>query len=277
MIFRIKHCNIALNRSQHTSSYGSATGWDFFFIMKYEKPTLTIEQQIAVLQTRGLIIDDEDEAKNILDKISYFRLADYWRPLEIDKSSHRFKSNTHLCDIISIYRFDTELKQLIFNAIMQIEITTRSKMIRYFSADHTPFWFADENLCENKECFLSNIAHIRREINRSQEDFITEHFEKYDFPEFPPAWKTLEVITLGTLSKLYTNFSDNTAKNQMAKDFGLPQPKNHTTLDRKQKHSSLQTLSSTLLYRLLASCNQRTKNIYYRHKEFTPEISSCGY
>ena len=194
-----------------------------FFIMKYEKPTLTIEQQIAVLQTRGLIIDDEDDAKNILDKISYFRLADYWRPLEIDKSSHRFKSNTHLCDIISIYRFDTKLKQLIFNAIMQIEITTRSKMIRYFSADHTPFWFADENLCENKECFLSNIAHIRREINRSQEDFITEHFEKYDFPEFPPAWKTLEVITLGTLSKLYTNFSDNTAKNQMAKDFGLPQ------------------------------------------------------
>ena len=42
--------------------------------MKYEKPTLSIEQQIAVLQTRGLIIDDEDEAKNILDKISYFGL-----------------------------------------------------------------------------------------------------------------------------------------------------------------------------------------------------------
>ena len=52
---------------------------------------------------------------------------------------------------------------------------------------------------------------------------ITEHFAKYDTPEFPPAWKTLEVLTLGTLSKLYTNFSDHGAKDHIARDFGLPQ------------------------------------------------------
>ncbi len=150
-------------------------------------------------------------------------MADYWRPMEVDRQSHIFKSNTHFNEIVTIYRFDTELKQLIFNAILQIEITTRSKMIRYFSAGHDPFWFADETLSEDSECFQSNIAHVRREIKRSQEDFITEHFAKYNTPEFPPAWKTLEVLTLGTVSKLYTNFSDNTAKDLMAKDFGLPQ------------------------------------------------------
>lgn len=191
--------------------------------MEYTKQTLTLAQQIEILKQRGLIIDDEIEARAILDRTSYFRLADYWRPMETDRSRHCFKPNTHFCDIVAIYRFDTELKQLIFNAILQIEVTTRSKMIRYFSEKHDPFWFADENLSEDAGCFQSNITHIRREIQRSHEDFITEHFAKYDTPEFPPAWKTLEVLTLGTLSKLYTNFSDHRAKDLMARDFSLPQ------------------------------------------------------
>lgn len=191
--------------------------------MNYTKQPLTLTQQIEILKQRGLIIDDEPEATAILDRTGYFRLADYWRPMEVNRESHTFKPNTRFTDIVTTYRFDTELKQLIFNAILQIEITTRSKMIRYFSANHDPFWFADETLSEDADCFQSNIAHVRREIKRSQEDFITEHFAKYDTPEFPPAWKTLEVLTLGTVSKLYTNFSDHTAKDQMAKDFGLPQ------------------------------------------------------
>jgi len=191
--------------------------------MEYTKQALTLSQQIDILKQRGLIIDDETEATIILDRTSYFRLADYWRPMEADRESHCFNADTHFCNIVAIYRFDTELKQLIFNAILQIEVTTRSKMIRYFSESHGPFWFADENLSEDTGCFQSNIAHIRREIQRSQEDFITEHFAKYDTPEFPPAWKTLEVLTLGTLSKLYTNFSDHGAKDHIARDFGLPQ------------------------------------------------------
>ena len=191
--------------------------------MNYTKQLLTLAQQIDTLKQRGLIIDDVDEAEAILDRTSYFRLADYWRPMEIDHATHIFRSNLHFHEIVAIYQFDTKLKQIIFNAILQIEVATRSKMIRFFTAHHTPFWFADENLSEDSECFQSNINHIRREIQRSQEDFIKEHFEKYDIPEFPPVWKTLEVLTLGTLSKLYTNFSDHTAKDLMAKDYGLPQ------------------------------------------------------
>ena len=191
--------------------------------MEYTKQTLTLNQQIDTLKQRGLIIENETEALTVLDRISYFRLADYWRPMELDREKHIFRANVRFSDIVAIYRFDTELKQLLFNAILQIEIATRSKMIRYFSTQHGPFWFADKTLSEDDECFLSNITHIDREIKRSQEDFIKEHFEKYDSPKFPPAWKTLEVLTLGTVSKLYANFSDHTAQDRMAKDFGLPQ------------------------------------------------------
>ena len=46
---------------------------------------------------------------------------------------------------------------------------------------------------------------LRTELGRCRDEFILEHFQKYDSPEFPPSWKTLEVASFGTLSKLYNN------------------------------------------------------------------------
>lgn len=53
--------------------------------------------------------------------------------------------------------------------------------------------------------------------------FLIEHYAKYDTPPYPPAWKTLEVSSFGTLSKLYCNLSDNNLKKQIARELGLPQ------------------------------------------------------
>jgi abortive infection bacteriophage resistance protein len=60
--------------------------------------------------------------------------------------------------------------------------------------------------------FAENLNHIQQELQRSKEDFILEHFAKYTSPEFPPVWKTLEIVSLGTLSKLYYNMSDKAIK-----------------------------------------------------------------
>ena len=65
-------------------------------------------------------------------------------------------------------------------------------------------------------------------MQRSKEEFIKEHFIKYDKPEFSPAWKTLELASFGTLSKLYYNFADNKVKKRVAREFNFPQ---HETLE----------------------------------------------
>lgn len=61
------------------------------------------------------------------------------------------------------------------------------------------------------------------EVARSKEDFIQEHFQKYESPECPPVWKTLEVISFGLLSKLYDNLKDTSLQKTIAHDFSLPQ------------------------------------------------------
>ncbi|MBR1800098.1 MAG: Abi family protein [Bacteroidaceae bacterium] len=191
--------------------------------MRYTKQAIPLSEQIRTLRERGLIFDDEALAEQKLGFISYFRLADYWRPMELDEHTHQFLPHSTFQDVISRYQFDKELKSLLFSAIQTIEIAVRSKIIQHFSAAHGAFWFMESSLFIDGALFNKHILRLRQEVARSQESFIRQHFRKYDSPDLPPVWKTLEVVSLGTLSKLFSNFSDKDAKDFVAADFRLPQ------------------------------------------------------
>ena len=112
-----------------------------------------------------------------------------------------------------------------FKAVQRLEIALRTKIIQEFSLAHGPFWFFDTSLADDEHKFIENMNSIDRELQRSKEDFIKEHRRNYDKPIFPPAWKTLELASFGTLSKLYYNFSDKKLKKRVARQFNLPQHK----------------------------------------------------
>lgn len=81
----------------HASHLNSEPGWNFCFKnMRYNKQPISITDQIAQLKIRGLIIDDEIEAEKVLSTISYFRFANYLRPMEADHVTHNFKPGKDL-------------------------------------------------------------------------------------------------------------------------------------------------------------------------------------
>ena len=143
--------------------------------------------------------------------------------MEADKQTHQFKPGSTFENAVALYEFDNELRQLLFSAIQRIEVALRSKIIQHFSMRHGAFWFMQMDLHDSEHRFLENLNALDREVTRSKEDFIKEHFRNYDKPEFPPAWKTLELASLGTLSKLYYNFADKKTKKIIAREFNLPQ------------------------------------------------------
>ena len=55
---------------------------------------ITVEEQIITLKTRGLVIENEDKAKEILKDIGYYRLGFYWYYFQEDKIRHIFKEGT---------------------------------------------------------------------------------------------------------------------------------------------------------------------------------------
>ena len=186
--------------------------------MNYQKKPLSILEQIDKLQRRGLIVEDVGMAYNYLSNISYYRLRAYTYPFQnnIDElADHVFvRRDIHFMDIIDLYCFDRRLRNIMFNAIEKIEIAVRAKIVQVYSeSTNDSHWFLNQELYKDKmvkgkdgmevEAYEYLMRDIASEIKRSNEDFIKHYLLKYDNPKMPPAWMTLEVLSLGTLSRMY--------------------------------------------------------------------------
>jgi abortive infection bacteriophage resistance protein len=171
------------------------------------------------LQQRGLTIQDSVTAEQFLNNISYFRFAAYLRIFE--QPNRTFHAGSTFEQVATLYTFDVELRRLLFAAIQRIEIALRSRVIHQFSLAHGPFWFLDASLAIDKPKFAKNLDMLQRELERSKEEFIKEHTAKYGTTNFPPAWKMLELVSFGCLTKLYMNFADTPAKKRIARSFGV--------------------------------------------------------
>lgn len=224
----------------------------------YNKQPISIADQISTLKNRGLMFDNDQAAIESLKIISYFRLANYWKPMESDKLNHIFKPNSKFENVLSLYNFDKELRTIIFSAIQSIEIALRTKIIQIVSSNYGAFWFTNKSLFSKVTIFSKCLSNIEEELKRSKEDFLIEHFARYNNPPYPPAWKTLEVSSFGTLSKLYCNLTDNNLKKQIARELGLPQ---HLYLE-----SWIKSLS------VLRNCIAHHARIWNRKYPWKPQI-----
>lgn len=174
--------------------------------MLYNKSVTSIIEQIALLKARGLTIDDNEMANHYLANVSYYRLAGYWWPMQNDKTNHTFKPNSRFSDVVALYNFDRELRLLLFDVIERIEISLRTKMIYHLSHEFDFWWFQKPEIFIDTKELIKTLANLEEELERSKDTFIKEHKKKYK-PDlrFPPALKTMEITSFGSLSKLYGN------------------------------------------------------------------------
>lgn len=128
-----------------------------------------------------------------------------------------------------MYNFDRELKILLFDVIEKIEISLRTKLIYHLSLEYSPWWFQNFDLFINSKELVKTLANLEEELARTKEPSIKNHFKIHiDDQRFPPAWKSLEQTSFGSLSKLYGNLKNTIkSKDTIAKEFGAV---NHTFL-----------------------------------------------
>jgi len=175
-----------------------------------------------LLRSRGLVIQDDNKVERWLTNVSYYRLGGYFWPLQSDKVRHIFIPGTTWEIVTDRYEFDRELRITVFAAIERIEISVRTRLIYELSNRYHPNWFDDLSLFKNGKHFKDNLSLIDKELSKSKEDSILNHYKKYSSKQRPPAWKTLEILSFGVLSKLYSNLKDATIKNNLARALGIP-------------------------------------------------------
>lgn len=102
----------------------------------------TIEEQISILRNRGLIIDDEERAKNTLSNLNYYRLSAYSLTL---RKNNNFNSNVHFSDIIQIYNFDMELRAILMYLLESIEVSMRTYIGYYHGKAYGALGYYNES------------------------------------------------------------------------------------------------------------------------------------
>lgn len=221
---------------------------------RYEKEFLSLAQQVHKLRDNGLEIGDPGEAEQILQRYGYYRLSGYWfmfRELDdpdhvllqdthgktkrLEKRQSRFRAGTTLEQVCSIYNFDVELRQLILSALEHIEIALRfqvghtlgrltafahrhpNSLRPDFSGSDTPMpalqyskWLKSSHAQLTKDMDL--------EEDRSSETFV-DHF-KYKYGGPLPVWAATEIMTFGTLTRLYAGLKQRD-QNKIAGSLGV--------------------------------------------------------
>jgi abortive infection bacteriophage resistance protein len=194
------------------------------------KVAYSIAGQISLLKQRGMFFKNEKQVGEQLKNISYYRLKGYWWDMQNDPVQHTFPPGIYFEDIIERYDFDRQLRIILFDAIEQIEIALRTKMIYHLSLAYNGLWYLRPALFDTTNITLNGLkqtAHLhvlnelQKEFGRSQEIFAKDH--RYRYPhENADAWKMLEVASLGTLSKLYKNLKNKLPeKAVIANEMGL--------------------------------------------------------
>lgn len=192
------------------------------------KPATTIDEQLGLLKTRGLAIQDEDKAREILLDIGYYRLGFYLFPFE--KSYPQLRNRTHeyidgatFEDAVKLYYFDFDLRLLLTRYLTRIEIAFRTALIYNLSNKYSPnsVWFISPAVVSRS--YARDFENKVYTADFKRNPIIQRHHQKNPNDRFAPSWKTLEFMTFGAVMKLYEQLKERDDKILIAQKLGIRQ------------------------------------------------------
>lgn len=182
------------------------------------KPWLSFADQIKLLESRGMVFSDTQQAEFELARIGYYRLSGYFYPFRVlplpqskfPKRQDNFVAGTEFNHVIELYNFDNAIKLLALEAVQHIEIAMRTH-IAYTLGKHHPIahLMSDvfQDTFEHEDWLSRYYGVVARELrtdqkNKKYKGFVLHNKEQYGSL---PIWCACELWDFGLMSKLYEN------------------------------------------------------------------------
>ncbi len=101
------------------------------------KHFLTFSQQVESLKNEKHIeISDSQYAEKILQRIGYFSLMGGYKQLFRVPFTKKYRQGTTFDEIVALYQFDAELRELFLKYLLQIERHVGNLIAYYFIEAH---------------------------------------------------------------------------------------------------------------------------------------------
>ena len=181
----------------------------------------TYEEQIQILSNRGLIINDENSAKDFLKANNYYNVVNAYKDIFIKKgvTPEKFISGATFDELIAIHSFDKQLRILLSNNLIIIERLLKSTIAYEFSKNHPnhDLDYLDINKFDTtilkagkpeSEDFTTAAAELIIKLNRELTDALIHNDEMICHYRAKyvriPLWVFINKLSFGTVSKFFS-------------------------------------------------------------------------
>lgn len=177
------------------------------------------DELVDLLEGKGLVIEDREVAKKVLSEVNYYRLINaYALGLYEDNKKEKFKSGVTFHQIHSLYLFDVIIRHVVSELLEMFEIMFRAKIVNFIGDKYGALGYLKSENFENAEYHREFIDKFNTEKQvQTRSPIVKHHAEEYEGNL--PIWAAVEIVTFGTLSKLYKNMKKED-KTLFAKEFG---------------------------------------------------------
>lgn len=187
------------------------------------KPFLTFQAQISFLeQDKNLLVEDHGFAEAMLKQLGYFSLIGGYKAPFKNPTTQKYKDGTRFEDIVALYHFDENLRELFLKYILKVERHVRALLSYYFTEKHgesQAMYLNPANYNQNRKYATGIrrlIATLDNLANRNSDyPYINHQRQVYGNV---PLWVLANGITFGSLSKFY-EFTTQDIQSKIARNF----------------------------------------------------------
>lgn len=171
------------------------------------KPSLSWDEQVALLVSRGLVVDDEVACARFLAATNYYRFSGYARYFQ--KAPHLgdddFRQGVVFDEIRAVYDADEALRIALVRSLAKVELMLRSHVARVVADEHGAYGrYLEESFYTDIGDREPTVESCLRDIDRSKDRHILHYREsginRADYSKLP-VWSAVEALSFGTLSK----------------------------------------------------------------------------
>lgn len=167
-----------------------------------------LEEQIAIMEYKGMTVSDKEYAKEILLRENYFFLNGYRHLFLRSQSDKKFIPGTTFEELYSLFKFDREFRNIIFKNLLVIENNIKSiisyqlsKKYGYKESEYLKprnFTSAPEKSRQVQDLIKKMKRQVR--VNAPQHSATSHYVNNYGYI---PLWILVKVLSFGIVGELY--------------------------------------------------------------------------
>ncbi len=171
-----------------------------------DKQFKNLDEQIEIFKYKGLTIEDEEYAKDVLLRENYFFLNGYRHLFMKDK---KYIEGTTFEELYSLFIFDRQFRNVIFKNLLIIENNIKSiisyqlsRKYGYKEKDYLKPKNFDSNPEKQKQ-IGDLISKMKRQVrvNGSQHSATSHYISNYGYI---PLWVLVKVLSFGIVSEMFS-------------------------------------------------------------------------